>query len=176
MRSFDMNDAIVAGALAGLLSFLGTVLIFVNQRRRLSQDVELSHRDSSQKAQTKLADYRHQWLQELRDLMAAYIAHVLAYGLESNYFGRTTELQRDEFTEVIRLGTKIQLMMNPQDPSYADLNELVENITGALRHDSNKLSDFDYFAKLDVDWLALSQEILKSEWEVLKADVRALDT
>jgi hypothetical protein len=118
-----------------------------------------------------IAEYRQNWLSELRDLMARYVSLAIAHGLEANYLETDTRLPKDRFAEIVYLGTKIQMMINPSDPHYEELNELIQRITHSVGENSGKRSDFEFFADLDTTWLMLCQRMLKREWEILKTEV-----
>lgn len=67
--------------------------------------------------------------------------------------------------EFYRLGTKIELLMNPNDPDYPDLSNLMYRFLMA--------SDGEAIAKYgnNAEFVDVCQKILKREWERLKADL-----
>lgn len=69
--------------------------------------------------------------------------------------------------EFYRLGTKIELLMNPNDPDYQQLSKLMYQFLMA--------SEGDTFAKYgkNAEFVDLCQKILKREWERLKADLQS---
>jgi len=95
----------------------------------------------------KLADFRQAWINELRDCVAE---------LQS----RSLQPMPRDVNEMERLAHKIRLLMNPNDSNYVELSKLIDDLLG----------DADYGVVNRMT--TLTQTILKTEWEVLKSDLR----
>ena len=104
-------------------------------------------------ANVKLADFRQAWINGLRDDMAAFQALGVTPGVA----------QRSE-QEFYRLGTRIELRMNPQDPDYDELHECLY----AFLHADD---DHRKYAA-NPRYVEVCQRILKREWDVLKNEVQ----
>lgn len=102
-------------------------------------------------AALKLADFRQAWINELRDCISKLQTKSLNVP--------TLDQPRDE-SEIERLAYKIRLLMNPDDPNYAALNGYIDSLI--------KAGDYPTVNKVT----SLAQEILKTEWEVLKRDLK----
>lgn len=95
----------------------------------------------------KLADFRQAWINELRNC---------ASELQS----RSLEPAPRDAKELERLAHKIRLLMNPKDSNYPELSKLIDELLGDPGYgEVNQMT-------------TLTQTILKTEWEVLKSDLR----
>lgn len=135
---------------------------------RLGADVsrqgsELSNRISSENARLaatlsaniKLAEMRQVWINNLRADMAEFQAMSVTPGLD---FQRETKFHQ--------LRTRIALSLNPEDEDY-------ERLEGVLRLYVEGAADEDGGA-MEARYVAVCQRILKREWEVLKAEIKAV--
>ena len=103
----------------------------------------------------KIADYRQEWINTLRNEMAEF----QSYGVLPN--GNPTN-ERDFY----RLGTKIELLMNPEDPEYQTLQKYMYNYLMASEGDT-----IDKYSQ-NAAFVELCQKILKREWDRLKSDIQ----
>lgn len=103
----------------------------------------------------KIADYRQEWINTLRNEMAEFQSH----GVLPNHDPASN---RDFY----RLGTKIELLMNPDDPNYPALQQCIYNFL--------MVSDGDTIDKYEQNaaFVELCQKILKREWDRLKSDIQ----
>ena len=128
-----------AGALSG-------VLISTMFTRRSSE------KQARIQTALELAEFRQAWIDTLRDTMAQFQSLGVTPGLD--------HIKRPEFFQT---GTKIQLLMNRDDPDYAVLDECLYNFLMADTEQEKYRSNPDY---IDV-----CQRILKREEERLKSDL-----
>ena len=102
----------------------------------------------------KIAEFRQAWINSLRDEMAEF----QSYGILPN----SDPTKERAF---YKLGTKIELLMNPDDPDYKNLQaqmyEFFSVADGETHHKYSKNSEF----------IKLCQKILKREWDRLKSDI-----
>lgn len=103
----------------------------------------------------KLAEFRQAWIDNLRDTMAEFQSLGVTPGLE--------HIRRPEF---FQSGTRIQLLMNRDDPEYAVLDECLYNFLMADTEQEKYRSNPDY---IDV-----CQRILKREEERLRKDLEGV--
>ena len=66
--------------------------------------------------------------------------------------------------EFYESGTRIELLMNPKDPDYTELNEAMYEFLGVEDRIEKYLANPRY--------IEICQRILKREWEVLKTEVQ----
>lgn len=101
----DIVIALIASCVTGALaSLITSLLVRSDAQKRRSIDSVL-----------KISEFRHQWINDLRDTMAEF----QSYGV----------LPDDDPTkkqEFYRLGTKIELLMNPNDEDYKALHDMLE--------------------------------------------------
>lgn len=101
-------------------------------------------------AAIKIADFRQQWINSLRESMAALQAMSVT----------ERSLEQPEF---YRLGTRIELLMNRNDPRYPQLDGcIIEFMRAKTERERWQCS---------ATFTTVCQDILKTEWEVLKRDL-----
>lgn len=103
----------------------------------------------------KLAEFKQAWINSLRDTMAQFQSLGVTPGLE--------HLKRPEFFQT---GTKIQLLMNCDDPEYAVLDECLYNFLMADTEQEKYRSNPGY--------IEVCQRILKREEERLRNDLETV--
>jgi hypothetical protein len=129
---------------AAILAFLTTWISDRSASKNAKAQIEIA-------AALKLADFRQAWINELRDCISL---------LQTKSLDVTTlDKPRDE-SEIERLAYKIHLLMNPNDPNYSELSGYIDSLVGA--------GDYPTVKKVT----SLTQAILKTEWEVLKRDLK----
>lgn len=104
----------------------------------------------------KVAEFRQNWINSLRDEMAEFQSHGV-------YPGADPTKERMFY----RCGTKIELLMNPNDP---DFNELQSQMYGFLKATDG--STIDKYSR-NAEFVSLCQRILKREWDRLKSDLHS---
>jgi len=102
----------------------------------------------------KIAEFRQAWINSLRDEMAEF----QSYGILP---GHDPTKER----EFYKLGTKIELLMNPSDPDYPTLQSLMYSFLSAANGDI--LDKYGHNAQ----FVTTCQAILKREWDRLKSDI-----
>jgi hypothetical protein len=134
----------VGVAVASLISFRATMKANQNEIRGLNSQIKFKHA-------AKVAEFRQAWINDLRESMAI---------LQS--IGVTPDLQHSHQTEFYRAGTKIELLMNRNDERYRKLQECMYSFLSAETVEEKYLCNAPF--------VSICQDILKSEWEVLKKD------
>jgi hypothetical protein len=106
---------------------------------------------------------RQQWINNLRDTIADFLAKIIMVRtLNARSHPDISTLPRLE--EAMRLGNKIELLLNPKDADHAELAGLIGQLA-----DPSTETDRD----LDINGLnrrvvQVSQAILKREWDRVK--------
>ena len=102
----------------------------------------------------KVAEFRQSWINNLRDEMAEF----QSYGVHPG---------TDPANERIfyKLGTKIELLMNPNDPDYSALHQQMYNFLSVSDGDA-----IDKYSQ-NAEFITCCQRILKREWDRLKSDI-----
>jgi hypothetical protein len=116
---------------------------------------------------TVVSSNRQVWINSLRDTIAEYLAKaMMARTLNALEYAGDSSLPRVE--EILRLNTRIELLINPKEKDHAQLARQVSQMTDALnsQNPKNQAFDVDSCRKQIVE---LSQLILKREWDRVKA-------
>jgi hypothetical protein len=103
----------------------------------------------------KVAEFRQQWINDLRNTMAEYQSYGILPGFDPS--------KERKFYE---LGTKIELLMNPNDRDFANLQGILYQFLESAEGD--KIDKYQNNA----EFVAICQGILKREWERLKQDLK----
>jgi hypothetical protein len=132
-------------ALGGVIATI--IVQSVNFKRQLEASHKIKQAELLLAHQLKLAEMRQAWINRLRDALALFHSYAV-----------TPNLDQREKREFYETGTQIQLYMNPSDPNYDALDDL---LNGCLcgRPD------------IDQPYVELSQRILKREWDRLMDDL-----
>lgn len=103
----------------------------------------------------KIAEFRQQWINTLRDCMAEFQAICMMASVD-----------RTASADFYRLGAKIELLMNRADPEYKRLHELLYRLFAA--------SEVSEEHGCNAEFINICQDILKREWEKTKNDLTAI--
>jgi hypothetical protein len=113
---------------------------------------------------------RQQWINNLRETISDFLAKAnTVYGLAKNHYANEQSILRIE--QLAQLNYKIHLLINPNEEDHSKLARLVDYISSSL----NKLAkteDIDLIHEVgdkQEELIKLSQQILKREWERVKA-------
>ena len=124
----------------------------------------IAHRQM--RAAVKVADkqitapMRQAWINKLRELLAKLTSTC------TNYRVTGAEAQT---SDLLFLLDHILLMLNPKEQKHQRLEDLIQKLVIELR-DENE--DKDKFIDLRADFLDLSREILKEEWDRVKKPIQ----
>ena len=138
-----------------------TVLIswFVaTQTNRTSR--KLAEKERALGVQLKLAEFRQAWIDGLRTDLAVYSA--------ATFQTSDMPLQKESLREIVSLGGRIILRMNPKDPDYDAFKVAMSH---ALPSSPNEATESQTSATV----VAIGQRILKREWDRLKSDLDRID-
>lgn len=103
----------------------------------------------------KLAEFRQQWINALRDDLAACQAMVARmHSDKTNIF------------DYLEIENRIRLRMNPKDENYKPLIECLNSLRSGKTPEA-AVSAIDPF-------IQISQAILKSEWDRLRGELQSL--
>ena len=102
----------------------------------------------------KISEFRQAWINSLRDCMAEFQSHGITPG-------HTPGNER----EFYKSGTKIELLMNPNDPDYTALQESLYKFLEAS--EGNTIDKYRH----NSEYVTICQRILKREWDRLKGEL-----
>lgn len=154
-------DSYVYGILIAIVSSVATLIAskIASKATQTSAESALAGITSQIEfqARVKIAEFRQAWINELRQQMAT---------LQS--LGVTPNAQHQLDQEFYKAGTTIELLMNRDDPNYESLDLLMYKF---LKAETIK----EKFA-CNAPFVKLCQDILKTEWEILKKDLQQFQT
>ena len=133
--------------IASFLALCGVGVTIVVQWSSFNRQLNSAHA-------LKVAEMRQAWINNLREAMSTFQS-----------YGVTPDLDQDGTREFYEAGTRIELLMNPKDKNYERLHRTMYAFLGPRSAEEKYEKNPEY---VDV-----CQEILKGEWEVLKAEVKA---
>jgi len=108
---------------------------------------------------TKLAEFRQSWIRDLRDEISRFLGLTISFA----------NSQFDDWSAVNRHMCKIELLMNRDDPRYKKFTALMGKLSVV------SMENNDDTAEIEEEFIRCSQEILKAEWDRLKAELAQLD-
>lgn len=146
------NDPAVATAViaasavfgAAIFAFIAALINAAVARRNAILSAQIAQR-------TKRAEFRQAWINQLRDSFSKMFAGV----------ADPRGLDRQSAEE----GARVLLMMNRNDPDYERLTAAIHIMV------QPKAMSQDEIWKAQREFIAVSQDILKREWEVVKTEI-----
>ena len=114
------------------------------------------------RAQTISAN-RHAWINSLRDELAAFLSLITSLAfpiMDANRFRQAAE-------ELILVHSKIKLRLNPKEQDHVQMNDLLNRAYESAISSDDKERRTVHTKRDEIT--ALSQVILKREWERVKA-------
>lgn len=106
---------------AALVAFLGVMITVTLQRRNFAKQLRSAHA-------LKIAEMWQEWSNNLRNAMSAFQS-----------FGVTPDLDHRAARQFYGHGTKIELMMNPNDPNYEALQQCLYVFLGASKRNTKPI-------------------------------------
>lgn len=147
-----VTPAIAVALIAGLFALIGHLIGRSNTKLQAEISEKNAKLQTRLAANLKLAEMRQAWINSLRDDMAAFQS-----------IGVTPDASQTKMQEFYRLGTRIELFMNPDDENYPDLQQALYAFLQAQTTKEKYAANPGY--------VEVCQKILKSEWDVLKAEI-----
>lgn len=140
-----MDISVLSLLVAALAVFIGPIVSWKIAKRQIA---------------ASFAPMKQAWINNLRDLLAQLTSDALHY-YASGFEDRTVT----EYRDIGLLESKVQLMLNPQEEEHKRLEGLIRKMIAAIHHDKKK----DDFPELHDRVVELSREILRKEWDRVKA-------
>lgn len=129
---------------AALFALIAALINAAVARRNAILSAQIAQR-------TKRAEFRQAWINQLRDSISKMFAA----------FANPEGLDRQSAEE----GVRILLLINRNDPDYERLTAAVHILVDSKAVSPNEL------AKAQREFISVSQDILKREWEVVKTEI-----
>lgn len=131
--------------IVSIIALFGVMTTLIMQWRNFNKQLRSAHA-------LKISEMRQAWINNLRDAMATFQS-----------FGVTPNLNQLEQREWYEAGTKIELLMNPLDEDYSNLQETMYAYFNARDITEKYLANTPY--------IQTCQRILKREWETIKIEI-----
>lgn len=141
------DSAFLIPLAVSFIALFGVLLTAWIQHRNFQRQVQSAH-------SLKVAEMRQAWINSLRDALTEFHAYGMTPGLD--------QVQKREWYAA---GTKVELLMNPADPDYPEIQSRMYAFFSAKSLQSKYA--------LNKPYVDISQKILKREWEVLKKELRS---
>ncbi|MCP3902066.1 MAG: hypothetical protein GY715_00400 [Planctomycetes bacterium] len=110
---------------------------------------------------------RQVWINTLRDVLTEFLAaSTMTHSLAAASYADNKSLPRIE--SLLELARKIELLINPKEADHEKLSDLVSEVANELRnaHDEGATQELQ---RRQEQIVSLAQDILKREWERVKA-------
>jgi hypothetical protein len=115
-----------------------------------------------------LSKNRQEWINKLRELLAEYDA--ILYDILANFrFGTALKSKEEGVSTIMKanlIRCQIKLFINPNEVDHVALLDLISKLYNAASSQDDK--QMKEFTKLEDEYVALAQRILKREWERVK--------
>jgi hypothetical protein len=147
---------ILSLVVAGLAVFVGPFISLHVAKRQVRSSLEVANRQIT-------GPMRQAWINALRDLLSELCSsahHYFVAGFENR--------KDDEYQRLTHLETKIQLMLNAKEEDHIQLEELIREMISSLER--GKEGDAA-FIEIHPKVVALSRQVLKREWNVVKQPI-----
>ena len=148
-----MDVSTLSLIVAVLAVVVGPYVSLIIARRQIRASLEAADKQIT-------APMRQAWINKLRELLAELISSALHYYV-AGFEDRTDE----EYQRVTLLQAHIQLMLNPNEEDHQRLGVLMGRMVNEIQYEKGKK---DEFPDLHIEVSALSQKILKREWDRVK--------
>lgn len=154
MTHAEITFAVIVGMISAIGLIWGSVLTSRASDRAAQSSREALEHQIKLNAKAKIAEFRQEWINSLRNEMARIFAIVL-------------DTEHATGREAVEAAAKIQLMMNRRDSRYGSLVNLLKAFSDSIK--AKKQYD-------EQELVRLCQDILKDEWEVLKRELLELNS
>ena len=139
---------------AALAVVVGPTVSWAIAKRQVRASLEASSRQIT-------APMRQAWINKLRELLAELTSSALHY-----YVAGYEERTDDEYRRVTLLEAHIQLMLNPNEKDHQRLVALMRSMVAEVEGGKSR-----EFPGLHTEFIALSQKVLKSEWDRVRKPI-----
>jgi hypothetical protein len=154
MTNAQFAYAILVGLVSAIGAFLGNWLSSRAALKSSANALRGIDRQIKLQGAAKIAEFRQEWINNLREAMSNFQS-----------YGVTPNSDQGEMREFYKYGTQIELLMNRSDPNYSRLQS-------AMYHFLTTETVAEKFSG-NMPYVVVCQDILKTEWDVLKKQLAA---
>ena len=152
-----MDISTLSLIVAALAVVVGPMVSWAITKRQIRSSLEVSNKQIT-------APMRQAWINKLRELLAELTSSALHYYV-AGFEDRTDK----EYQRVTLLEAHIQLMLNPNEKDHQRLVGLMRSMVNEIEK-SGRSREFE---SLHPEVIALSQKILKGEWDRVRKPIDA---
>lgn len=119
--------------------------------------------------QSNIANFRHAWIQELRQFASRFISIAAKIKYQIQHDAKYLESERSNqiFSDLMETNAHIILMLDPKKDFAAELSNMMSDIINGLREaDHGKIDQRVH------DFALKSNEVLELGWQDIKRDLR----
>lgn len=160
-----ITSALVAAVISALVAMIGQWVSRQNAKLAAEIARENAKLSASLEVAKTLSQSRQDWINILREDMAQYVGLAAA---RSRALSKGDTLSDDDFSRMVSLTARIRMRMNSDDEDFAELIDLMGEC--ASKKNPGEIG------KAGNQFNSVCQRILKREWEVLKSELRALNS
>ena len=175
--------ALLSTVIALIATVVGPVISLRIAKKQIASGFETQRQQTDTALRVARLNYnalvvstnRQKWIDNLRDTLAEFLAVARHVAADVRAF-RFDLPMVDRIRRMLELSTKAELLLNPLEPDHiAFVERLRELRTAAISRDSAGLgeaesaADADRLDSLVSDLTARAKQILKAEWERVKA-------
>jgi len=161
----SLVGVIFAAVVAGLSTLLAACL----NRKSAKFAAEISRGNAILQARltanVKLAEFRQQWIDALREDMAKFSSLCIILNITER-LENNLEVQKISIADAVAASQKIILRINRNDENFVALDQLIYKLTPSCN--AENLQDLLH------EYNEICQKILKAEWDVLRDEVRGV--
>jgi hypothetical protein len=175
--------ALLSAAIALVATIVGPVITLLIARKQIASGFETQRQQTDTAIRVARLNFnalvvstnRQKWIDTLRDTLAEFLAVARHVASDIRSSGFDTAMI-DRVRRMLELSTKVELLLNPIEPDHvAFVQRLRELQSAAISRDAVGLgekesaADADHLDSLVSDLTARAKQILKAEWERVKA-------
>ena len=158
-----LTSALVAAVISAIVAMVGQWVSRKNAKLAAEIARENARLTANLEVAQTLSQSRQEWINILREDMAQFVGLAVA---RSRILAVGSQLETEDFAKIVALGARIRMRMNRQDADYDKLLEIMKGCTTA--------KDASEIGKASNEFVVVSQNILKREWEVLKRELQSI--
>jgi hypothetical protein len=159
--SDTVYTALISGLVTVILVFLGFWITFKTSTFANKQVMRYQ-------AASKKAEFRQQWIENLRQSVAGYLADA-----STLVHAQTGMISQENYRTLVEKTEYIELLLNHHED---DAKDLIDKLRLTLdKATTIKIDPKGDFYKARKEAAAAARKILKAEWEILKSELDAVE-
>ena len=158
LASLSAFAVVFAALVAGIFTYITALLNSRSAKLAAQISSENAKLQARLAANVKLAEFRQNWINALREDMSKFLA------LEAMY--KVRKVNEKALEDSFDIAAKIKLRINSTDKNYEELCICMEGLASS--------KDFANLNGISIKYVRVCQDILRAEWVVLRDEVRGV--